>query len=899
GSQEGLLETGYGGAAGGAGGGGGYRGGAAGEWIVHHHTDSCYRNSAYNGLTGAVVLDVEDRHVDVGHDWDEGECDDCYQYALERAGNRGNPIPVRGNTSVNIQAMLWKQICRGGELWQDSYLRVYDQNGRCFFSRDLSNILHSSGVLRKQIIDRQKSAWEQSGTNVLFPRFHTEFVWWQQEKDDDDNDNGGYEHCWSVRNDDGTSEVMGRFKRTEDAPVVNLWGKDNRGEGDYPLFPDLNFYETGDTGYHLENTPLFFFRNNACNESGVLLNYTADIPAGTTGIYVEAYAVGESAVSHDVVFALITDITLQGGREVACGMTEGQILSSRPSYGGSSYVNEEYAYSYTKQAGVQKGDGSFDLQSVSVGFTEEHDLKGVWAPDLASPDPVDAKRTEKEGLAAGKVFVRWQEPEDHGTVYYHVAESYFAGSGGALCRSNETVDTLTSGVKGYYYCVDGNPDTGVTAAAEYTEEPGVTVRVGDELCYLHLAVVDVAGNMSGTTHIPLDADAAARPLHTEQLSIEAEEENIYPAGDRKWYVRSDGETPFVLRHGGYIDGMATENYQINHAIFISADRGEPVSAYSCVSIQNQPISSESIRIPDRLLNLSADNETFLTCYPFTQASRGDRNRRLSVNQGYTLSKEASGKQIEVYPRVGADWKGEIFYSAQEEDRQHGLTLIGDGEPPAIRGMEILQDLSLIDRRVSAPVLNLTAEDALSGVREFYLMVYNADNNCSRKFVPDEAGVIRVELTTDDPLFSGDFTAVACAVDHVGNKRTVSGETTEFGLTAQIERILSPHDPVFQNGESGMLNIAIWGYPDYVEIEFPAEMTEQNPELNRRIVYTGDPRYCQEEAIQFMIPLYTPANADYTVTVRAYKGDRQLEQYPELSVVEVSGTVLDDFRTRLR
>ena len=49
----------------------------------------------------------------------------------------------------------------------------------------------------------------------------------------------------------------------------------------------------------------------------------------------------------------------------------------------------------------------------------------------------------------------------------------------------------------------------------------------------------------------------------------------------------------------------------------------------------------------------------------------------------------------------------------------------------------------------------------------------------------------------------------------------------------------------------------------------------------------------------MIPLYTPANADYTITVRAYKEGKQLEQYPELSIVEVEGTVLDDFRTRLR
>lgn len=896
GGQEGLIDTGYSGEPGGAGGGGGFRGGAAGERILHHHADSCYRDSSYNGLPGATLYEDEHTHVYVNHDWEEGECDDCYQYVLKRAGNRTTPIPVRGNTTVDVQAMLWKQICRGGELWQDSYLRVYDQNGRCFFNRDLSNVLHDSRTML-QLIDRQNRAWEQSRTNVLFPRFQTEFVWMLPEKDDDDENNGGYTRYWSVRNSNGTSEVMGEYKRDGDTPVIKLWGKN--GSVNYTLFPDYNFRATGDTGYHLENTPLFFVRANGCNESGVLLNYTVNIPAGTTGIYVEARAKGAAAHSHDLVKALITDVSFHGGKEVTCGMTEGQVIASKPSYGGSSYVNEEYAYTFTKQSGVQEGNGSFELQSVSVGFTEEHNLEGVWAPDLASPDRVNEMLVRKEGLAAGKVLVTWEKPADHGTTYYHVAESYFAGSGEALCRSNETVSTLISGVRGYYYCVDENMDTVVTTAAEYTEEPHVTVEVGKKICYLHLAAVDVADNMSDAIHIPLDADAAARPLHTEPLVIDDEVENVYPAGEGRWYVRSDGVTPFTLRYGGYIDGMATPQYQINHAVFASTGREEDSAAYNRVSMVNQALSSGKIRIPDSLLHYSEGNEPFLTYYPYTQAYREDENRRLSVTQKYALEKAASGKWIEIYPRAGADWQGEIYYSAWKEDREHGLVLIGDGEPPVIRGMELLQNLSLVDRRVSDPVLSLTAEDSLSGVKDFYLTIYNTDNDCSRKIVPDETGLIQVRLKEDDPLFSGDFTATAYAVDNVGNETIVSEATTEFGLTARIERILPPHEPVFQNGESGILTFTVWGYPDYVEIEFPPEMAEQNPNLNQRLDYAQSPKYCQEGRIQFMIPLYTPPDEDYKVTVRAYKGERQLEKYPELSVVEVSGTVLDDFRTRLR
>ena len=89
-----------------------------------------------------------------------------------------------------------------------------------------------------------------------------------------------------------------------------------------------------------------------------------------------------------------------------------------------------------------------------------------------------------------------------------------------------------------------------------------------------------------------------------------------------------------------------------------------------------------------------------------------------------------------------------------------------------------------------------------------------------------------------------------------------------------------------------------GYAEKVEILFPKEMTDKNPELNRTIVY-DIPLYEQEEKIQFMIPTETPENQSYEIVVRAYKGDKGLEAYPAFAAVAVSGSVLEDFRTRLR
>ena len=49
----------------------------------------------------------------------------------------------------------------------------------------------------------------------------------------------------------------------------------------------------------------------------------------------------------------------------------------------------------------------------------------------------------------------------------------------------------------------------------------------------------------------------------------------------------------------------------------------------------------------------------------------------------------------------------------------------------------------------------------------------------------------------------------------------------------------------------------------------------------------------------MIPLEAAEGGEYTITVRAYKGDSRLEEFPELAVLEVNGSILEDIRTRLR
>lgn len=591
------------------------------------------------------------------------------------------------------------------------------------------------------------------------------------------------------------------------------------------------------------------------------------------------------------------------GYAPGCGYASGQVISAYPAYGGSSYVNPEHVYYYEKSSGVNTGDGTLSIHAEVIGFTEDAEIDGVTATDLAAPAQI-SENVELLPEAADRVTVVWKEPRDYGTVYYHMVESYLMGSDSLLCKSNMTMNILTSGVVGYYCLTDSQPATTVSEMnGIYTTEPCWTIRFEDEdasaIKYLHIAAVDLAGNLGETTHIRVEragGDVAWR-LFTEPLALE-DGDNIYPAGEGAWYVKSDGVTPFALNYRAYMEGTASLAYQPNYVIFESNVGGEVSRNVIQVPSQDIP-SSGSLRTSAEKLRYSQQDQPPLTVYPYSMVVRSDQNRALEACQKFTLDSALSGTEIFILPVAGADRKGSIVYSDHDRDAMNGITVIADGEAPEISGLELLENMELIDRRVGSLTLAAHAADNLSGVREFYISVANRDNAVEKTYYPGENGYIYIEITRDEPVFSGDFAVTAFAADNVGNTVQISYGTTEFSLEVQVERILEPHTPVFKNGESGMLTFSVWGYADRVEVEFPEEMTNLVPELNRTFVYTGRPAYVQTEQIQFMIPLGTPLNEHYTITVRAYKGDRKLEEYPSVSLVGVDGTVLDEFRTRLR
>lgn len=851
GSGSNTVETGHTGESGMAGGGGGCLGGLAGEHIVHHHDAGCMKSISspapaafYSRMTwsGENIYDYNPRSGDSYamfrvHTKARREEGCWYEF---QAGDRGAffGIPGKGTLSMELSFSDW------GE--EDVYFRgveitVISAAGSVIANRTIGDNLDKDAVVSEEIICEDNG---QKYSRYIYTKHYSE---------------AGFT---------GTG-----IRRPKSEHV-------HRDGGSHGIARSIDL-------------------------SGV---FTVEVPENVGGVYIICRT--KYQPSGNLTTGVWTETWISNVRYsysgYGCGYEEGQIISSRPGYGGSNYINAAYAVTQNNLAGVRGGDGSAHIKGELVGLSDGHELKGVAAADTEAPYPIREEYIFKEPSGDGGVLVRFEPVEDQGTEYYFKAQSYCTRTGRVVCTSNITRNLLLTGVKGYLYLVDTDEGTKVTESNAINSdqpltEPVIEVPLEPYPQYLHIAAIDNAGNVSEPVHVEISWDVqVAWRLSTDQIRISGtvggrDYGNVYPAqGDNAYYVRADGAAPFLLSFDSLLHGFAREDYQVNYQIFRSVlDSGQEQSYITTLPYTVPLSSTEALDVTEYIR--WTEGSVILEDAAYIGGVRSDSAKKLEFGQAFTLQPNLHGKTITVTPTAGASFEDVVYYSDAHDDAAHGIRLTGDGEPPVITGLDAFRPLDLIDRNEDGVTLEIKAWDKLSGIREFTLTIENKDNACQAVYLPDENGVIQLEITKDDPIFNGNLLVTAYAVDHVGNEAREDWHVTEFALDTRVQRILPPHEPVFKRGESGILDITTWGYAEYVEVEFPDFLSE----YNKTFLYTDCPDYRKEEQIQFMIPLYAPEGGDYTITVRAYKGDKRLEDHPSISAIRVDGTILDELRTRLR
>ena len=587
-----------------------------------------------------------------------------------------------------------------------------------------------------------------------------------------------------------------------------------------------------------------------------------------------------------------------------CGKTTSTIDTYKASVGGTSYASSSYgAKNVVMKAGENNGAGKVTIKSLDVGYLENTKLNNVLAKDKAKPGTIP---DYYEAMSADEVCrITVEVPIDYGTVYYHRAESYASGSINKLVDSNITENVLTSGIAGYRYYVDQKATGTVSDSHTLMHTNKVDVAMKTSIQYLHIAAVDVAGNIGPTKNITIKAKEDIPeieidddyienvPLKTEQLVL-GESEYVYGIGNKTYYVKADGETEHELTASGYVDGTATNQYQVDWLHLVSI-KGS-LSEWYITRIPKVNISIGERTFTNMQLETDASAEDLSLLFPTSAtAIRTDRAKKVLLEQRFVLKADTDGTQIVVYPRAAAELEEETCYSKESEDRQNAITFIPDAKAPSITGVSALENAGNIDMTEESKDFVIRATDDGSGMRSLLVTILNQDNQMTRSYTSDN-GVLTITMDKDDYLFLGDFAVTAEAVDNVGNVSVHESDKLAFSLKADLERARFPHNGNFKAGDGAVLTIVTGGYADKVIIRFPAELLALNPNLNQEYVYEF-PEAIKTEVYEFNIPLGTPSG-NFCIEVEGWKNGRKLTEELELPV-RTSGSILEEFRTRIR
>lgn len=275
-------------------------------------------------------------------------------------------------------------------------------------------------------------------------------------------------------------------------------------------------------------------------------------------------------------------------------------------------------------------------------------------------------------------------------------------------------------------------------------------------------------------------------------------------------------------------------------------------------------------------------------------------------------------------RVGFDWDNVDYdiYIAGDSANGKGSSyekkgiVKTDGRSPKWENIEVN------DSNYRKPIVTVkgvrdvrgdgTKERAGAGLDKQYLRV-KAENKNNYVDIPEkertkvktENGIEYYDLTFEIDYDSKEIRSIIPSgyekiiaqfnsYDRVGNYAQEDNiEVNDFDVSATIERVLSPHEPIFMGGEKGVLKIKLQGGVERVKITFPQALSKLDSNLNTEMVLT--PKDEENIDYEFFIPLEA-VSGNYSVTVEAFKGEEKKVSQPAL---QVKGKITDKLRTRIR
>ncbi len=369
------------------------------------------------------------------------------------------------------------------------------------------------------------------------------------------------------------------------------------------------------------------------------------------------------------------------------------------------------------------------------------------------------------------------------------------------------------------------------------------------------------------------------------ITIDKSRGNVYQSGS-KYYVR--GNSNFLLQFSSTYRYPCT-GLQANYHFYMSSVQ------YICNYLENGFGRTWTKGQSGGSIGYHLNDEQVLTIANASASRSSDGKTVTSILDSRMVTDK---KEMRYYPMARAE-NSYLSFDSTWWDNTKSIYLICDAKKPeieCIRGQRIIDD-KYVTNNTGDKKLSFRAADDGSGMKSFTITAKNEETGEVRELVSSaDSGEMEIDLS--DPFYLGAVTYTLRASDHVGNVREQSFTINGFTLEAEIERVLDSGKPNFANGEEGIVKITVMGYVDKVTVTFPEEQSQLDGSLNTEmdiipLALEARPKHT------FFVPLYGN-DGSYTVEVTAfvYRGSDifSTSVFPDY---HVGGTILDQFRTRIR
>ena len=198
---------------------------------------------------------------------------------------------------------------------------------------------------------------------------------------------------------------------------------------------------------------------------------------------------------------------------------------------GTTGTKGAYLSTYKNTAFIQTGHNSIVNHDTALEATEDEKkilVNTLFYLNQLSDDPylndhsgrdlADPVISKVDQTIDGSTFKFTVTAMDQGSTYDYYVEAQ-PKDGSAKLTSNIATETITTGIQGYSYVVDSNPTTEPDHTVDSTSNV-ITGELSSDEMYLHIKVIDNAGNVSETTHIKLEKNSVSTPIDLD-LTAEA------------------------------------------------------------------------------------------------------------------------------------------------------------------------------------------------------------------------------------------------------------------------------------------------------------------------------------------------------------------------------------------